>query len=149
MQLGKLKDDKFDEFKKIFLDVFSNEPWFDKWESDEQLTAYISELIYNKNSLALAFYDDNGVIAGGAMGYVFSWWSGPEYFIKEFFISRDNQKQGVGSNFLTQITDYLRTEGIRAVWLMTEKNIPAYHFYKKNGFNEVEKNILFWKCIKN
>lgn len=146
MILKTLTREKRDETKALFLDVFSNEPWFDKWD-EGQLACYIGELTDNSNSLSLVLYDENGKIVGGSLGYVFSWWEGREYFIKEFFISRDKQNQGIGSIFLEEIYKYLKVEGIKAITLATEKNFPAYSFYEKNGFKELKDNVMLVKII--
>ena len=34
------------------------------------------------------------------------------------------------------------------VVLLTEKNVPAYRFYKKNGFREKEENVFFVKALR-
>lgn len=38
--------------KELFKTVFMQEPWNDDWSNEEQLEAYIMDLIGNKNSLS-------------------------------------------------------------------------------------------------
>lgn len=147
MQTSVLKISEFEEMKELFLDVFSNEPWFDKWEDKKQVDMYLKELTDNKNSLSLALFDEREQLIGGSLGYVFNWWEGREYFIKEFFISREKQNQGIGSIFLAQITDLIKVEGIKHVWLATEKTVPAYYFYQKNGFTERTNSVFLMKKV--
>ena len=33
MKISNLKVNEYEEMKELFLDVFSNEPWYDKWEN--------------------------------------------------------------------------------------------------------------------
>lgn len=141
-----LKISEYEEMKTLFLDVFSNEPWFDKWE-DENVDLYLKDLTDNNNSLSLVFYDNNEKLVGGSLGYVFNWWEGREYFIKEFFISREKQNQGIGSVFLTQISEILKAKEIKHIWLATERTVPAYHFYHKNGFSELKESAFLMKKI--
>lgn len=145
MKTSILKLSEYEEMKKLFLDVFSNEPWFDKWEDEKQVDLYLKELIDNKNSLSLAFIDENEKLVGCSLGYVFNWWEGREYFIREFFISREKQNQGVGSAFLSQINDMMKAEEIKHLCLATEKTVPAYHFYQKNGFSELKNSAFLTK----
>lgn len=133
MKVSILRKSDHDEMKKLFLDVFCNEPWFDKWNK-EQLDLYMKDLTENNNSLSFAIFDEKEELIGCSLGYIFHWWEGREYFIKEFFISRKNQSQGVGSIFLTLLNDRLRVENVQHITLATEKTVPAYQFYQKMAF---------------
>ncbi|MFD2043069.1 GNAT family N-acetyltransferase [Ornithinibacillus salinisoli] len=148
MKTTRLPEEKYEELKALFLDVFSNEPWLDEWENEHQLDLYMRDLVDNKNSLPLVLIDEHKYLVGGSLGYVFNWWEGKEYYIKELFISRDKQNQGLGKVFLQQINDYLKNEDIQHITLMTERNVPAYHFYQKNGFIELEESVFFARKIK-
>ncbi|WP_419887571.1 GNAT family N-acetyltransferase [Neobacillus niacini] len=141
MKVRILKTSDHEEMKKLFLDVFSNEPWFDKWNK-EQLDLYMKDLTDNNNSLSIALFDEKEELIGCSLGYIFNWWEGREYFIKEFFISRNNQRQGAGSTFLSLINDRLRAEDVQHITLATEKTVPAYHFYQKNGFSVLENSAF-------
>lgn len=147
MRVSILKDCDITEVKALFLDVFSNEPWFDRWENEQQVSAYIKDLTENNNSLSLVLHDENDQIIGGSLGYIFNWWEGREYFIKEFFISREIQNQGAGSTFLALMNEILRTQEIKHITLMTEKSVPAYQFYQKNGFSVLEDSAYFVKKV--
>ncbi|WP_202081183.1 GNAT family N-acetyltransferase [Caldalkalibacillus salinus] len=147
MRTRLLRSKDYEEMKKLFLDVFSHEPWFDQWKDEKQLDLYMSDLTDNKNSLSLALYDENHRLVGGSLGYVFNWWEGREYFIKEFFIARDKQNQGVGGIFIDQINTYLEAQDIQHIWLATEKNMPAYPFYHKNGFADLQNSVFLVKKV--
>jgi aminoglycoside 6'-N-acetyltransferase I len=146
MKVSILQPRYHEDMKKLFLDVFSNDPWFDKWNSN-QLDLYMKDLTENNNSLSLALFDEKEELIGCSLGYIFNWWEGREYFIKEFFISRKKQSQGAGSTFLTLIQDRLRVEGVQHITLATEKDVPAYHFYQKNGFSVLEKSAFLVKKV--
>ncbi|MEI3606589.1 GNAT family N-acetyltransferase [Pseudogracilibacillus sp. SE30717A] len=147
MEVSILKKCDFEEMKKLFLDVFSNEPWFDKWNNEKQLNLYMKDLTENNNSLSLALYDEKGELIGCSLGYIFNWWEGREYFIKEFFISRKKQNQGAGSTFLTLANNILKTKEIKHITLATEKTVPAYHFYQKNGFSVLQDSAYLVKKV--
>lgn len=147
MKTTNLKSEHFKEMKGLFSDVFSSSPWFDKWDDEYQLDLYLKDLTDNSNSLSLLLFDDEDNIIGGSLGYVFNWWQGKEYFIKEFFISREKQNQGIGQLFLTQINDILADQNIKHITLATEKTVPAYHFYQKNGFSEMTDSVFLVKKV--
>jgi aminoglycoside 6'-N-acetyltransferase I len=146
MKVSILKTSDYEEMKMLFLDVFSNEPWFDKW-NQEQLDLYMKDLTENHNSLSFALFDEKEKLIGCSLGYIFNWWEGREYFIKEFFISRIYQSQGAGSTFLTLINDRLRAEDVQHITLVTVKTVPAYHFYQKNGFSALENSAFLVKKV--
>lgn len=147
MKIEKLKKKDYPEMKRIFLDVFSHKPWFDKWEDEKQLEKYLHQLTDNNNSLSLVLTNEQDEILGVSLGYTFSWWQGDEYYIKEFFIRRDKQNKGVGSNFIDKLNDYLKEIGFKYIILNTDKDTPAYHFYQKNGFQLEEKSVFMSRIV--
>ncbi|MCC5890172.1 MAG: GNAT family N-acetyltransferase [Alkalibacterium sp.] len=147
MNISPLHKHHYSEMRKLFLDVFTASPWFDEWTDEKQLDLYLKDLTGNHNSLSLCLFDENNKLIGGSLGYTFNWWQGKEYFIKEFFISTDSQNKGIGSLFLEQLTVLLKKEDITHITLMTDKGVPAYHFYQKNGFTEQSESVFFAKKI--
>ena len=119
------------------VDIFSKEPWNDTW-TDEQLHLYVSELIENKNSLSFGLFENDHMI-GMALGHIKHWYEGTEYWIDEFGVLPEKQRQGAGSEFLKGIKDLLTKRGIGGIVLLTERTAPAYQFYRKSGFQEKEE----------
>ena len=146
MELRKLtiRDRKI--ITELFCDVFTNEPWNDDWSDAEQLTAYISDLTGQSYSLTLGYFDDDRLV-GLSMGYIKHWYSGTEYIINEFCIDRRLQGKGIGSSVMKAIEAYLPENGIRQIFLLTGKNVPAYSFYQRNGFTERSEYVSFAKRI--
>lgn len=131
---------------KLLLDIFSGEPWNDDW-TDGQIYAYVEELMGNKNSLCFGLFK-NGILTGIALGRIKSWYQGKEFFIEEFGISPSLQCSGLGSEFMCEIEKALAAEGLSYITLLTDKRVPAYHFYLKNGFSEQNETVFFAKRIK-
>ncbi|MCR5706882.1 MAG: GNAT family N-acetyltransferase [Ruminococcus sp.] len=140
MDIIKLGADRFGEIKLLFRDVFMNEPWCDDWSDDIQLTEYLLDLTGNRNSLAFGLFDGDKLV-GISLGSIMHWCSGTEYYIYEFCISRSRQHEGLGTVFLHGIEDIIRDMRIDHIFLQTEKNVPAYDFYRKNGFTELEGHV--------
>lgn len=119
----------------IFTSVFTKEPWNDDWSNTNQLDMYINDLVGQGYSLTYGLFDDNELI-GISLGYVKHWYSGTEYIINEFCIKTDRQGAGAGSFFIAEIEKAIKELGIKQIFLLTDSNVPAYNFYKKNGFSE-------------
>ena len=122
---------------EVFTSVFTKEPWNDDWSNTNQLDMYINDLVGQGYSLTYGLFDDNELI-GISLGYVKHWYSGTEYIINEFCIKTDRQGAGAGSFFIAEIEKAIKELGIKQIFLLTDSNVPAYKFYKKNGFVEEE-----------
>ena len=130
----------------LFTDVFTNEPWNDDWSDRKQLDAYITDLTGQSYSLTLGYFDGDRIM-GLSMGYIKHWYSGTEYVINEFCVDRHSQGKGIGTAFMKAIEAYLSEKGICQIFLLTDKDVPAYTFYQHNGFTEQIGNVAFAKMF--
>lgn len=146
MELVKLNISNKNEVKNFFREVFTKEPWNDDWSNEEQLENYIEDLIGNNNSLTLAYFDEDKLVAL-AMGHIKHWYAATEYYIDELCVKTQLQGQGIGGKFIDAIEGYLTKHDIKAIFLLTEKDVPAYDFYKKHGFKEHKNNAAFGKWL--
>jgi len=137
-----------EEIKALFADIFTKEPWNDDWSDAEQLHAYITDLIGNRNSLSLGLYED-GELIGLSLGSIMHWCRGTEYYILEFCIKTDRQGRGLGSFFLTEAQRIAEERGATHIFLQTERTVPAYAFYRKNGFSELTDHVSLVKAFKH
>ncbi len=135
-----------ERIKPLFLSVFTAAPWFDRWES-AQLDAYLADLMGNPNSLPYGLLAD-GELAGASLGHLVHWCEGLEYFIDEFFIVPEKQGQGLGTRFLSAIEEAVREKGVHHLFLLTDRNTPACHFYRKAGMRVLETNVAFTKKLR-
>lgn len=134
-EMKQLGIDNIEEIKSLFYDIFTNEPWNDDWSDSVQLHKYMMDLIGNKNSLTLGIYENNNLI-GLSMGSIMHWCAGTEYYIFEFCIKADKQGQGIGTEFLQAVEEYVKELNVTHIFLQTERTVPAYNFYQKNGFSQ-------------
>lgn len=137
--------EQIEAVKKLMLAVFSDEPWNDVW-SEEQLHAYIAQLMGERHSLSYGIYL-HGRLIGVSLGKVKSWCEGTEYWIEEFGILPQMQGNGIGSRFMQEIEKDLIKRGITHIVLLTGKSVPAYCFYQKNGFEEKKEYIFLAKSL--
>ncbi len=144
MNLKELSVNDLEEIKEFFFQVFTKEPWNDDWSDSSQLHAYIMDLTGNPNSLSLGLFLEEELI-GIALGNIKHWYAGTEYCIDELCIKTDQQGKGIGTGFIKLIEEYLKKKGIGSIFLQTERAVPAYEFYKKKGFFELEDHVSFVK----
>ena len=132
--------------KNLFTSVFTIAPWYDDWSDTNQLDMCITDLIGQNYSLTYGLFDDNELI-GVSMGYIKHWYSGTEYIIEEFCIKTDRQGSGAGTFFISEIEKAIKQLGLKQIFLLTDTNVPAYQFYKKNGFDECSTIVAFAKRL--
>ena len=144
--LIKLGPDDREAIKSVFVSVFTAEPWCDDWSDEAQLDLYIQDLIGQGYSLTYGLYDADELI-GISLGYIKHWYSGTEYIINELCIKTDRQGAGAGTFFIREIEKAIRELGLKQIFLLTDSNVPAYEFYRKNGFTELKTNVAFSKCV--
>lgn len=123
-----------------------NEPWNDDWSNEEQLDNYMLDLTENRNSLSIGLYDGDELI-GVSLGSVMHWCTGTEYYIYEFFITTKHQGKGFGTEFIKDIIEYVKHMNVNHIFLQTERELPAYSFYKKAGFKELEGHASLVKMF--
>ena len=146
MELKELSINNIEEIKSLFYDIFTNEPWNDDWSDKTQLHQYITDLIGNRNSLSLGLYEENELI-GLSLGSIMHWCTGTEYYIYEYCIKREIQGRGIGKKFMKMVEEYARSRCATHIFLQTERNVPAFCFYKNNGFVELQDHVSLFKNI--
>lgn len=146
-EICELDDSYFSQIETMFRDVFNSPPWNDGWNDPLQLHEYICDMTRRRGSLVFGFFID-GKLCGAAIGCIRHWWSGTEYILDDFFICREAQGKGNGKLFMKGIEDSLKKKNIGAIYLQTEHGIPAYSFYRKTGFTELESCAVFLKILE-
>ena len=146
MELKRLSINDKEAIKELFTGVFTGEPWNDDWSDSKQLDCYIDDLCGQSYSLTFGLYD-GGELIGISMGDIKHWFRGTEYLINELCIKTDRQGTGAGTFFLTEIEKAVKEMGLKQIFLLTDRDMPAYNFYKKNGYVEVSNLVPFSKNI--
>ena len=147
MKLKQLDMEDLGTERKLFVKIFSQEPWNDCWDDPEQLRRYMEELLGTPNALCLGLFEDD-VLVGISLGRIRHWYQGTEYWIDELGIDPERQGMGAGRRFLELIDGDLRKREVAAVVLLTDRRVPAYRFYQKNGFTEQAGQVLFAKHLR-
>ena len=147
LEFRKFRKDDIDKSAKLFKEVFSDYPWYDEWTSIGQVKNYLMELIENPVFEGFVAYEDNEIIAA-CFGNTRSWWMGKEFFIIEFYVSKQKQGNGIGTKLMEYVKDDLIKEDYERLILLTNTGIPAEEFYLKNGFLINNNRISMFNELK-
>ncbi|HOO28029.1 MAG TPA: GNAT family N-acetyltransferase [Lachnospiraceae bacterium] len=148
LQIKELCMEHIEEIKTFFVGIFTDEPWNDDWSDPVQLHAYMIDLIGNRNSFVLGLFENEAMI-GLSIGSIKHWYSGTEYYIDELCIKKEKQGHGLGTRFLKEIETFIKQKGMNQIFLQTKRTIPAYDFYKKNGYFELEDYVSMVRKLES
>jgi aminoglycoside 6'-N-acetyltransferase I len=122
-----------DKCVKIFLDTFRNQPFNYKWMEETKIKRYFTDMERTPMSKNYIYLLDKEVV-GVCFGVHSDYFANDTYEIKEIIISKSEQGKGIGTEFLKSIEKELYKNDIFLITLLTQKEIKAYEFYKKNEY---------------
>ena len=147
ISLIELDESYLPQMAELMKEAFGGKPWNDDWSDAMQLSEYMKDISMPYRPLNYGLMLD-GKLVGISVGKVNHWWEGTSYVIEELCISPACQGQGLGSKFLGLIEQNIQEKGVSGIFLQTENNKPAYRFYHKNGFKDLDTHVSLYKRLK-
>jgi len=134
-----------ERYGEIYAEAFSGEPWNDAWIVKDA-AVHVRELLENKQAYGLEYVLD-GQIAGFILGTSMLFNYGRTFEINDLAVAKNFQRQGIASRLMTQLLSDIKSQGMRAVHLITaaEGTLPTY--YKKFGFNRESMVMLMGRDL--
>ncbi|WP_219834259.1 GNAT family N-acetyltransferase [Paenibacillus sp. R14(2021)] len=148
MLFRSLIEDDLERCIALFIEVFNQPPWNNKWTYDvtKQLFLDFWKTPGFRGYVAIDESNGNSIVAT-ILGKEKQWWRGKEYLIEEFFVKSELQGLGIGSKMLEFTYADIKPLGIDNVILLTNTFAPAYNFYLKREFKENQTLRLLYKNI--
>jgi aminoglycoside 6'-N-acetyltransferase I len=125
---------------ELFFKVFNGPPWYDKWDSVEDVYCYLYDYFKSVGFVGVKA-ELNEKIIGCIFGNTKKWWSGDKYQLNEMFVELEFQNSGVGTVMLEALNITLEDCNIKSIILLTHKDFDAMKFYSAKGFH-VSKNMI-------
>jgi GNAT superfamily N-acetyltransferase len=151
IRIRPMTDDDVVPYCALFQNVFSQEPWNEKW-TIPQINAIIT-----KHRRKKGFVGMTAAAASGAVGTLtgFRLWLVPSlFYMDQLFVGVDYQGLKIGKRLLIETERHLKSQGVSHIMLLTKPRTYAEKFYLKNGYSPflpaVRNNgkSLYWKCIR-
>lgn len=130
---------------ETFIEVFNAAPWNDEWVV-ENAQHYLFNFYRTPGFLGMLAIE-NKEIVGFIFGIHRIWWSGDEFYVNEMCVKPNQQNNGIGKALLSHLMEEIKGSSISNISLLTDRGIPAEAFYKKNGFEEIERLVFLSKEI--
>ena len=139
-------EEKFlNECSNIYLSIFNNPPWNDKWTL-ETVYKRLRDIYISPNFEGVICFKDNSII-GGIFGNCEQYYDGIHYFLKEMFVLNNYQGLGVGTLLMKKLFENLKKEKVSDVYLFTSKKNKTNEFYFKNEFEEFNGMVMMGKIL--
>ncbi|CAI9394199.1 GNAT family N-acetyltransferase [Microbacterium sp. T2.11-28] len=123
-----------------FIDTYNGEPWNDAWVP-ETAAQYLAEFRAMPRAIALVALLGDRVV-GAAYLHARTWQDGSEIYIDEFFVFPQAQRRGVGRALVAAIRDAAAEIGAADLTLLTDRDVPAFDFYRGLGFREGSTQVF-------
>jgi len=132
-----------DDVVAVFIKAYNQPPWNYGWTAD-RAKQYLLEYMNCGNFTGFVLYDDNDV-AGAVFGHTKTWWTGRQLMIDELFISSEKQRKGYGKMLLDYCDRYAADNQLSSIVLMTNKYMPSFGFYDKNGYTTAGQYVFMFR----
>ena len=121
--------------------AFAAEPWCEVWTHDQAVDR-IDGIMSGRVSRGIVCMEGDRCISM-LCGRIMTYQAQKLFYIDEFSVHPDFQRQGVGSRMLAFLRDELQKEPhpISHISLITERGFPSVAFYENNGFVELKNEL--------
>lgn len=121
--------------------AFREEPWSEDWTHGQAFDR-IDEIMSARVSRGVVCMDGDKCVSM-LCGRIMTYQEQKLFYIDEFSVHPDYQRQGVGSRMLACLREELKKEPqpISHMSLITERGFPSVAFYGKNGFVELTNEM--------
>jgi len=144
--LSMYKESDLEICTEIYKDAFS--PVVDtEILSREKVWRYVRDMTLTPNFIGYTCWLENEMVAF-CFGKLDNYFEGATYEISEIAVASKYHRQGIGSQVLNILEKKLAGFNVAAITLNTSRQIPAYDFYLKNGYDEIPEVTTLAKWLE-
>jgi len=140
------RETDLEECVEIYVDAFTAEPLGYHWLNIEKARRYVRDLTLTPGFLGYTYRED-GKMTAFCFGALDNYFDGTLFQVKELAVASAHHRRGVGSIVMNLLETKLAGYNVQAVSLQTSRNLPAFGFYQKNGYEEVTETATLMKWL--
>jgi aminoglycoside 6'-N-acetyltransferase I len=130
----------------LLIESYNGSPWNDVW-TVEKASSYLREFAEVRRFVGFTVWKGQE-LAGVTFCHEQTWWEADELYVDEFYISPKLRHQGFGTELIQELENHCRQKRLGAIVFLTNNDMPAANFYRKNGFRQGEHQIFMCKDLK-
>jgi GNAT superfamily N-acetyltransferase len=131
---------------EIYVRAFTTAPMDFHFITHEKARRYLRDTTKTPGFRGFTFSREGEIVAF-LFGTTDDYFDGTIFTVREFAVLPEHWRGGVGTHAMQLLEDTLRREGMHSISLQTSRQLPAFHFYKKNGFTEETKSATLVKPL--
>jgi len=144
MDIRSISEQDLPTCAELFAQVFSQTPWNEPW-SQEAAFKRLSHFYQSKGFTGVLLQDQS--LVGFALGNIEPFYFGDLFYLREMCVDSATQNSGNGQLLMGALHEMLQQQGVKGIYLTTEKQIVAAKFYQKQGFKPSESMRFYSKRI--
>ena len=146
MGLIMYKNEHFEDVLRIYVDAFTSPPLNYNFVTKVKAERYIKDMTRTPCFVGYVYPDEEKITAF-VFGTIDNYFDGTLYEVMELAVDPYIQRSGIGSKVMSLLESRLKGMGVDAISLNTSRHLPAFSFYKKNGYTEIEENVNLAKWL--
>jgi len=145
-QLIMYRETDFDECVRIYIDAFNAPPLNYSFITKEKAWRYIRDLTRMPGFMGYTYWVGDEM-AAFCFGILDNYFEGTMFEVEELAVAAAFQRSGIGSTVMNLLETKLAGYNVSAVSLQTSRDLPAFGFYLKNGYEELKENVTLLKWL--
>lgn len=129
------------ECAEVYASAYSVSPWYENYEIKD-IENYLAGFLHSDTKRCFVVKKNEQVV-GIALCLVIPGIGMPYLRIEDFCIRAEEQRCGIGSQFMELIIEEAKKMECDSVILGTQKDFPSHRFYLAKGFREIESVLLY------
>ncbi|MCL2456958.1 MAG: GNAT family N-acetyltransferase [Defluviitaleaceae bacterium] len=132
---------------KIYVEAFNAPPLCYDFLSEAKAERYLRDLTKTPGFLGYTYWI-NGEMTAFCFGKLDNYFQGVMFEVEELAVVPQKHRSGVGSLVMSLLEAKLAGYGVSAVSLNTSRELPAFNFYLKNGYEEISDSVALMKWLQ-
>jgi len=141
------RETDLEECAKIYEQAFTTPPLCYAFLTKEKTERYLRDLVRTPGFIGYTYWIDDEMVAF-CFGTLDNYFQGTMFEVSELAVKPHLQRSGIGSEIMKLLETKLAGYGVSAVSLHTSRELPAFNFYQKNGYEELTENATLIKWLQ-
>ncbi|MDI5935813.1 GNAT family N-acetyltransferase [Halomonas kalidii] len=148
MKLRSMEREDLKACARLYARVFAAAPWNEPWDAELALRR-LAHFEASSGFLGMVAegHDETGEVLGFALGNLEPFCRGTLFYLREMCVGTAWQSRGVGTALYRALEARLHGHQAQALYLATDRGIPAAAFYSGLGFRRSENMAFYAKRL--